>query len=214
MKTLAISLILIISSFLSFAQQDPEAKKILDQISEKTKTYKSIQIVFSYIFENKTENIHDTVTGEITIKGKKYKLKMLNYEIYYDGKTMWNYLPADAEVTISEPVDDEESLTNPANLLTIYDKGFKYRYNGLINENKREFHEIDLFPKNPKEKKYFKVQLIVDKKTLNITKFITSTKDGSQVIVEVENMKTDIETDDSKFVFKPTPDIEINDMRR
>ena len=49
--------------------------------------------------------------------------------VYFDGKTMWTYAEDIQEVTITEPdMDDEDFLSNPAKILTWYNRDFKYRY--------------------------------------------------------------------------------------
>ena len=56
------------------AQQDPKAKEILDKLSLTTRSYKSIQIEFSFTLENKKNNVNQTNEGEVVLKGKSYRL--------------------------------------------------------------------------------------------------------------------------------------------
>ncbi|GAF05053.1 LolA family protein [Saccharicrinis fermentans] len=56
-----------------FAQNPEQAKKILDQVTAKTKTYKTIKASFSFKLENLQENIQEEYAGTISIKGDKYK---------------------------------------------------------------------------------------------------------------------------------------------
>ena len=64
---------------MAFAQTNPtkndlEAKKILDAVSAKFKTYTSVQASFTYKVENAAGKALSTKNGTILMKGTKYKL--------------------------------------------------------------------------------------------------------------------------------------------
>jgi len=114
------------------AQQDTKAKEILDKLSQTNKNYKTIQIDFSFTLENKTGNITETNEGSVALKGKSYRLHMpaMGMEVFSNGVATWSYLTESNEVNISESDADSETALNPANLFTIYEKGFSYTYIG------------------------------------------------------------------------------------
>ena len=56
------------------AQQDAKAKAVLDKLSQTTKSYKSVQIDFSFTLENKAANVKETNDGSVAMKGKSYFL--------------------------------------------------------------------------------------------------------------------------------------------
>ena len=58
-----------------FGQNPEKAKEILDQVTAKTKTYKTIKADFSFSLENLQEDIKEEYKGNIAIKGDKYKAK-------------------------------------------------------------------------------------------------------------------------------------------
>ncbi|MGZ3853005.1 MAG: LolA family protein, partial [Flavisolibacter sp.] len=82
-------------------ENDPGAKKILDAVSAKFKTYKSPQASFTYKVENAQGKALSTKKGTVIMKGNKYKVVMDGMEIYSDGKTSWNYDKSANEVTVN-----------------------------------------------------------------------------------------------------------------
>ena len=54
---------------------DPEAKKILDAVSAKFKTFKSVQSNFSLKIENAANKLLGNKNGTVYMKGTKYTLK-------------------------------------------------------------------------------------------------------------------------------------------
>lgn len=198
-----------------FMQQDPEAKIILDQAAEKTKSYHTIQVNYKLIVEDRIEKTSSDSEGKIRIKGDKYRLDAMESVVYFDGKTMWTYNQDINEVIITEPdMEDENFLSNPAKILTWYNRDFKYKYVNHTTLNGREMHEIDLFPNNL-EQPYsrIKVYIAVNDLLLHLIKSVG--KDGIDYSVQLYDYITDRELKDALFTFDPAKfkKIEIVDMR-
>ncbi len=198
------------------AQQDPKAKEVLDKLSQTTKSYKSIQIEFSFTLENKKSNVNQTNEGEVVLKGKSYRLFMpvFSMEIFCDGTTTWSYLTEAKECNISGVEEDDNGSLNPANVFTIYEKGFNYSYVGEENLTGKAVHVLDLFPVD-KSREFIKVRLYVDKVKFQIAKAQTFNKDGNTYILVLKSMKTNMEFRDDYFKFDKSkfPGVEMNDMR-
>ena len=215
---LSISLLAVIF-FNSYAQDDYEqnvkkAKEILDKVSAKTKSYKTISADFTFSMENLQEDISETNEGTILIKGDKYKVSLMEVDTYYDGKAIYTYMKEAEEVNVTEPDPDDEETLNPATIFTIYETGFKYRYIGEKTENGKTFYEIDLYPEN-RDKPYSRIKLRILKDDLQLYSLRQVGKDGNNYTVVVKSMKTNIPLDDSMFVFDPAkhPDVDVIDMR-
>ena len=66
MKNLLV-LILTMSIGLCQAQnRDPEAQKLLDQVSAKVNGYDNMVLEFKYVLDNSEENIHQETRGDVT----------------------------------------------------------------------------------------------------------------------------------------------------
>lgn len=198
------------------AQQDPKAKEVLDKLSQTTKGYKTIQIDFSFTLENKKNNVNQTNEGEVALKGKSYRLYMpvFSMEIFCDGITTWSYLTEAKECNIASVEDNKEGSLNPANIFTIYEKGFNFAYIGEENLTGKSVHVLDLFPVD-KSKEFVKVRLYVDKVKSQIVKAQTFNKDGNTYILVLKNMKSNVDLKDDYFKFDKSkyPGVAINDMR-
>lgn len=213
-RLLLISLLLLVTG-LSMAAQDPKAKEILDKVSQINRNYKTIQIDFTFTLNNPKTKASETNTGWVALKGKSYRLHMpaLGMDVYSDGKTTWSYLTESNEVNITEADPESDAALNPANLFTIYEKGFRNTYVGEENVAGKAAYVIDLVPEAKKE--YTKVQLYIDKARNEIIKAISYNKDGNTYTLALKNMKTNQTLADDFFKFNPAkfPKVQVNDMR-
>ena len=198
------------------AQQDPKAKEILDKLSLTTRSYKSIQIEFSFTLENKKNNVNQTNEGEVVLKGKSYRLHMpgLSTEIFCDGTTVWSYQTEAKECNIAGVEEEKEGALNPANIFTIYEKGFNFSYVGEENFTGKTVQVVDLFPVD-KSKEFVKVRLYIDKAKSQIAKAQTFNKDGNTYLLVLKTMKTNVDLKEDYFKFDKAkyPGVEMNDMR-
>src|SRR5450755_776892 len=109
-----ISGILVISTCFS-QDNDPAAKKLLDQASAKIKSYKSIKAVFTLQVQDAQGASQGTKKGTLFMKGNKYLVQITGQEIYSDGKTNWTYDKPANEVTITK-VDLGSNAISPQKL--------------------------------------------------------------------------------------------------
>jgi len=216
MKAVLLFSILILVAGSLFAQQDAKAKEILDKLSQTSKSYKTVQIDFSFTLENKSGSVTETNEGMVALKGKSYRLHMpaMGMEVFSNGVATWSYLTESNEVNISDNEADSGASLNPANLFTIYEKGFNYTYIGEESIGGKVSEVIDLFPTD-KTKTFTKVRLNIDKSKYQILRAKTFNKDGNVYTLSMKNMKTDLSLADDYFKFDPAkyPKVEINDMR-
>ncbi|HEY6505424.1 MAG TPA: outer membrane lipoprotein carrier protein LolA [Chitinophagaceae bacterium] len=216
MKNLFAAVFFTVLSFSVFAQakNDPEAKKILDAVSAKFKTFTSVQAGFSYKVEDAKGKAMSTKTGTIWMKGNKYKVSFGGQEIFSDGKTVWNYDKSANEVTIST-IDASGNGITPQKLFTnFYDKDFLYVLNGEKKVGTKTIQEIEMTPTD-KSKNFHKVYLQVDKgaKTIYSTRVLENA--GNKYTYTVSSMKTNAAMADNVFVFdkKKYPGVEEVDLR-
>ena len=210
-----LTLMMILGNLSINAQQDPEAKQILDKLSDKTKSHKSISTDFEVAFKNLKDNIQNTSKGNIVIKGDKYRLNFMNTVAFFDGKTVRNYLPEVREVIITEPVPvDADIFKNPKRLFTIYENDYKYQLIEQIEEGKKSYALIDLYPIDMEED-FSRIRLQVNTDDYFLKSATIFGKDGSHYTIAIDNYKTNEKFDDSYFTFneKEYPNIEIVDMR-
>jgi outer membrane lipoprotein carrier protein len=216
MKKFFITLFAITSLFAGAQEQDPKAKAVLDELSKQTKGYKSIvaEVIFTRFGKDKKQ-VEKPQTWKITSKGDKFKLDIPGTTIVCDGKTLWNYNKDAREVTIKnfEPDNDEQ---NPAKIFTMYENGYKYKYDKEEKVGTATAHVIDLYPSvKPEKKRFHTVKLYSDKTKKQLVKMKMMMKDGEVQVYDVKSMKTNSELPDNQFVFdtKPFKADQINDER-
>ena len=194
--------------------KDPKAKEILDQLSAKNKSYKSITADFEFRLHNTAEGLDDTQTGTIIVKGDKYKLALSEQEIISNGKLVWTYLKDAKEVQVSEvSEEDEQGFMNPKKMFTLYESGFKYVLGDDQTKNGIAVNEIRLYPENPGDKPFHTVLLYVDKAKIQIQSVEVKSKDGNNFIYTLKNFSGDEQYAENYFDFKTPAGVEVIDLR-
>src|SRR5256885_1664718 len=135
---------------LSFAQKDPKAEEILNAVSTKYKSYKSVSAIFKLIIDNQKDQTKENQDGTITIKGSKYKLEMKDQDVISDGKTVWTFLKEENEVQINDVTSKPDALT-PTSMFTIYEKGFRSKFMDETTESGKTIQHIELVPEDAKK---------------------------------------------------------------
>lgn len=215
MKKTAILVSLLIGTLLCFGQNDEKAKQILDQVSAKTKSYSTINVKFDFVHENVEEDMKENTAGELSLKGNKYLLGFMNNTIICDSKTIWTYMKDANEVNISTLDEDEETVFNPAKMLTIYETGFKYKFIQERFEAGHALYIIDLYPVDVENSDYSRVRLEIDKDKNQIHKINYFSKDENRFIIMVKEFTINPDLNDSLFTFDKSkyPGVEVVDMR-
>lgn len=210
------SAIIILTTLVSQAQQDAKAKDILDQVSAKTRSFKSISADFTFSMENKAMAINEKNDGSIKLKGQKYFVDLpgAGVKVYSDGKTNWNYMKQGNQVTISTIEDAESELMDPSSLFSIYEKGFSSKFVAEKNIGGRIVYQIDLFP-DKKEYDVTKISIEINKSTMMIQSAQLFGTDGNIYGIIVNKMETNKDFPDAEFTFdaRKFSDVEIIDLR-
>jgi outer membrane lipoprotein carrier protein len=212
MKSLfsAILLIMIIPAFSQ--TKDTKAIALLDEISAKTKSFKSIRADFSYTMENKQAKINEVKTGTLLLSGDKYRLKAAGQEVICDGKMIWTYLKESNEVQINTLDNKDEALT-PSKLLSSYNASYKSKILKERSSTDPNETTIELIPNVIKN--FTKATLVVDKGKLQVKSFILYDKSGNIFTYRITKYQTDLPVNATDFTFDKSkfPGVEVIDMR-
>jgi outer membrane lipoprotein carrier protein len=195
-------------------QQDPKAKEVLDGVSKKFSTLKSVVANFVLKIEGGASGMNESRSGSVFVKGTKYKVVMGDQEIISDNKTSWTYSKDINEVTISTVDPKSEGIT-PAKIFTnFYDKDFLYRFAGESTQKGKVVQHIEMTPTD-KTKAFFKVNVDVDKKTQTLTRMQVFEKNGNRYTYEINGFTPNGAVTDATFVFdaKKYPGVEVIDLR-
>jgi len=195
-------------------KNDPEAKKILDGVSSKFKTFKNVKAGFVLKIENAAGKVLGNKSGTVYMKGTKYRISVTGQEIFCDGSNISTYDNAAKELTVTR-VDPSANTITPQKVFTnFYDKDFLYKFNGETKSGGKTIQEVELTPID-KSKPFFKVLVSVDKATQTIISTKVFEKAGNKYTYSVNGMNTSTVVSDSQFYFdaKKFPGTEIIDLR-
>jgi outer membrane lipoprotein carrier protein len=195
-------------------KSDADAKKILDAVSAKFKSYKAVTAAFVYKVESAAGKMLSSKNGSVNMKGNKYYVSISGQEIFCDGATVSTYDKSVNEVTITK-VDNSNSTITPQKLFTnFYDKDFLYKLNGEKKVGNKTLQEIEMTP-NDKTKPFHKVYLLIDKATTGIYSTKVLEKSGNRYIYTVSSLNGNAAVADTKFVFDKNkyPNVEVVDLR-
>jgi outer membrane lipoprotein carrier protein len=127
------SFFLLISISIVFAQpkamgtDDPDAKKILDAVSTKFKTFKTVQANFTLSIASGTGKVLGTKKGMVYMKGVGYRISMEGQDVFSDGINVYTYDKSAKEITITK-FDPTANTMTPQKIFTdSYDKDFLYK---------------------------------------------------------------------------------------
>lgn len=215
MRRLLTALFIGSALFITAQDQDPKAKAILDEVSKTTKSYKTISADYSFAIFNKDKKQLEKWLGKVNIKGQKFRLEIPGNTIVCDGATLWNYNKDAKEVTI-KTFDAENEEQNPSKIFTLYETGFKYKFDKEEKVGQILCQVIDLYPAvKPEKKKFHTMKIYVDKVKKQVVQMKRLMKDGGVELYEIKSLKPNAALADNIFVFdtKGLKADQINDER-
>ena len=200
MKKILVTL-LVLASFTTFAQND--AKKLLDEVSTKVKSYDNISIDFKYVLVNLEEDINQETRGNVIMQGDKYLLNILGVTRIFDGKTLYSISPEDEEVTISSENSQDENTITPSRMLSFYEDGYNYKMDIVQNVNGRKIQYVKLTPIDS-DTEINHILLGIDSNTKHIYNLIEVGANKTKTTLTVNSFKTNEPLSKTLFTFDKT----------
>jgi outer membrane lipoprotein carrier protein len=195
-------------------KSDPQAKAVLDAVSAKFKTFKTVKASFTLKIEDAAGKVQGSKTGTVMMKGVKYRVSITGQEIFCDGATIWTYDVAAKEVQVSA-LDNSSGSITPQKLFTnFYDKDFLFVLSPDVKKAGKVYQIVELTPID-KTKPFFKVVLEVDKASKTIMSTRVFEKNGNRYLYAINTMNTTTAMADDLFAFstKKYPGVEVIDLR-
>ena len=212
MKIFFISNFFLFLSLCIQAQTPEAAKKLLDEVSKTISGFQNLTFDFTYVLENRQENIRQETKGSATISGDFYKLNFLGNEQLFDGEKTYTIIPENEEITISSLEDDNDFGINPSKLLVFYREGYAFQWDIKQNVKNRIIQFVKLIQiEENKDLKY--LLLGIDLKTKTIFRLIEITTSQTRTTLTLKNLKTNMTLRPDFFDFDVSkyPDYYIND---
>jgi outer membrane lipoprotein-sorting protein len=214
-KWLMSGLLVLVVNFVASAQKDQQAESILNKVSEKYQSLSGLTAAFEYTYSTSPGDVAEKSSGQVAVKGDKYKLVLNDQEIYNNGKTVWTYIKSNSfkEVTINTVEDNTDELT-PSNIYNIYKKGYTYKLLGEKAQNGTVVQEIELSAER-RNSQFQRIKLFVDKAKMDLIGWEIQDEMGGVFSYRFREINTQADLPDSHFVFdiQKHPGVEVIDLR-
>lgn len=213
---LKISLFALIAAFaLTANAQDEKAKKVLSDLSAKTKSYTSITANFSMTLVDQQSDLNLKKEGQLKVQGTKYRVKLDKDVVIGNGTTRWTYQAESNEVYVDDEEEGADASLNPSKIFTIWESGFKQVYDGLKTEGGKNLHVINLHPLKPADAPYHTVKVYVDKDKNELVRVEVMGKEGDKYVYELKSFKGNEALDAGTFAFNKSefPGAVVVDLR-
>jgi outer membrane lipoprotein-sorting protein len=196
-------LLLLCLSFSLFAQSN-KAVSLIDGMQKKYKAMGSFSANFTYQTDGAA-----TLSGSITVKGTKFRLKTAGQEIFNNGKEVATYIKEINEVNISS-FDPSEGDLNPAKIYSFDKKAYKIALKG----ESAGVSTVELSPV-AKGTQIKSITLKINSKDLSVNEWTILNKAGKKQYFKVAKLNPKVNADDKLFTFdkKAFPGVEVNDLR-
>ena len=202
MKIFTLLFACILFASTSFSQTN-KSQEILNKLSSSMKALKTFYVEFNANIKNASTGFNESKKGKGWVKGNKYFASYGDYTLLSDGKKTWTIVEEEQSVYESYASDDEESM-NPKKLMTIWENGFKNKYEKESTLNGENVHIIKLYPINPDDADYHTILLYVSVRMNELKKAVMKTNDGTTMTYNLTKFTSNKEIADSKFVFNKT----------
>ena len=213
MRKYIFSILIALLTLPVFAQQQAQAKLVLDRTADAFEKAGGVKADFS-VKASKKGQLRGTVTGAIELKGEKFFLKTGESVSWFDGTTQWSYLPKSDEVTVTTPTEAELQTINPYSFLYVYTKGFSYKLGSIGDFRGKPINQV-ILTATDKKQDLSHIILYVTKDTYQPLYILVEMRDKSRNEITITSYQTGLKWGDSVFVFdrKQYPNAEIIDLR-
>jgi outer membrane lipoprotein-sorting protein len=187
-----------------FAQNDKEAERRVKAVVSELKQ-SAYEGKFTLLYYNAQSETMNKESGNLTIKGNKFRMTLGANETKFDGKTQWVFVSEYNEVSITEPTEEELREINPLAMIEYYVTKEKI--------SQGEDGAINFYPTEPKESEYFRIELRLNKANLP-ARLVIHQKNGDKITLVWDSLnKTKVGDEYFAFDVAKYPNVEVNDLR-
>lgn len=201
MKKISFITITLLTFFTAFSQNGTEAKKLLDDVSSKMKSYDNIYIAFDYILENKDADVEQVFEGDVILQGENYVVNLFDTTIIFDGDFSYTIVPENEEVNVMSSNGDNNETISPSSLLTFYQKGYTFSSGEIRNINGNQIQFVDLVPIDT-DSEVISVEVGIDKRKLHIYSVREIGNNKTHTIITVKELRTNQKLEQNTFTFE------------
>jgi len=173
---------------------------LLELASKQMESYDNIEFEFSYVLNNRMEQINQESSGQVTVANEKYKLSFLDAIQLFDGKALYTIVPENEEITVTQAEDEEDFGINPKELLQFYKEGYDYHWDISQKVKGKNIQFVKLIP--TQDNVDIQSLLVgIDTQLNHIYKLIEVGDNGTVTTLTINNMRVDSSLPENFFVF-------------
>ena len=214
-KNMWLSAMLTLTTLASYSQQDSQADKYLQAVSDQFDLSKAYVIHMDYIREDLMQETSAEGEAVIWMKGLKYKIMLDEYIVYYNEDKLYSQNTETEEVYVSEPDPDQPGYLQavPIKIIKAYEQDFNYMYIGSSPMQGKSLIEIQLYPKDISGP-YSMLKMFVNPGSQKLEVMQLKHKEGILYTMILSEMKADQTLKDTIFDFDPSafPNTEIIEL--
>ncbi len=181
-------------------QTSLEAKKLLESASQQMESYDNIVFDFSYVLNNRMEQINQENSGQVTVADEKYKLNFLDAIQLFDGVALYTIVPENEEITITQADQEEDFGINPNELLRFYKEGYDYHWDISQRVKGKNIQFIKLIPTQD-DGDLRSLLIGIDTQKNHIYKLIEVGDNGTVTTLTINEMEVNSALPENFFVF-------------
>lgn len=195
------------------AQKETEAKDILEKTSNLFKRTTGIEANFTLTSQQQGMPPQKN-DGYIRLSGQKFRLEISGMTIWFNGETLWTYIPENEEVNVSTPTSEELQSINPLHFLTIYQKGYHCQTGEKKSFQGKKTEEIILKAEDT-NLQWNNLTLYIDRTTYFPLYITLEDVEKNSHVITINNYRQSMEWKNSEFSFdsKQYPGVEVIDLR-
>ena len=214
MRSIILSLSILLLSIASYAQSSAESKAILDKASNLFEQSEGVKLSFTLTPDSPDGGAFEPQEGIAFVKRNKFKLDMPYSTIWCAGTTQWVLLKDANEVNISNPTPEELISISPLGLLNMYKTNYILKKPVARTFNGRATTEIEMTPIN-KLQDFKSLTIALDNKTNNVVMVKFTTRDDSKNKLTISDYNSNNKFTNDLFQFNKNnhPGVEIIDLR-
>lgn len=200
MKNILLLTLTFITFFAAFSQNEIAAKKLLDEVSSKMKSYDNIYIAFDYVLENEEADVEQVFNGDVILQGEQYVVNLFDTTIIFDGEYSYTVIPENEEVNIVKPDAENNESISPSSLLTFYKNGYTFSYGKKEKINGKQIQYVDLVPIDTNSD-VISVQVGIEKQKLHLYSVREIGNNETNTTITINELKINQKLDKNTFRF-------------
>ncbi len=191
---------------------EEQGEKLIKKAGDKIKSYTSLEIDFTYIQENTSQDIYKTSPGKIYLQGNKYNIAFNDYEYISDGEIVWACLKDVGEIHVSYADDIDQSM-NPVQLLEDFQNHYRAKLIRQENILDKVVNLVDAIPNQPRS--FFKYRIAIFEEDNMLSYIKAYDRHGGTYKIRFDEVNKNTAIPGEKFVFNEDsyPDMDIIDLR-